>query len=91
MSPLPLPAPPSFAMDQEQRGEGGHVVVRRRCSSPKTGWISSPLLISPHLHGFSSLFMVVPPCVVWRSEVGCKEQGGTEWNRHSCHRHRRRL
>ena len=47
----------------EERGSR-HAAVRRHCSPPKTGRIYSPLSIFPHLHGFSSLFVVVPPCVL---------------------------
>ena len=87
--PSPLLAPPlPFAVETKERREGklGHVVVDPHHSSPKTGWGSSPL--SVFLHGFFSLFMVVPPCVVQCTEIGYKKEGETEWNCRDCHRHR---
>jgi hypothetical protein len=52
--------------EEEKRREGklGHVVIDPHRSSPETGWGFFPLSIFPHLGGFSSLFMVAPPCVV---------------------------
>ena len=78
LSPLPVPPPLVVAHQKNREGGGegegegekrregrlGHAAIRRCCSPKKTGRISSPLSVFPHLHGFSSLFMVVPPCVL---------------------------
>ena len=65
---LQFPATPFRRGNKGEKGRGregklGHA-VRRCCSSPKNrlGFLSS--FRFSHLHGFSSLFMVVPPCVV---------------------------
>ena len=71
--PSPLPAPPfAVTRSRKERGEGEEekgreTRARLRRSSPflSKNWLG--LLSSfrfPYLHGFSSLFMVVPPCVV---------------------------